>query len=337
MTKNILNNILIDALENRASDIHFTQEQANKVRIKFRSGNTMIPKGSLDMEQYNKLVAYVKFHASMDLAHPMQPQSGSLTVENETSTVHCRVSILPTTKFTSLVLRVIHNPLKITIDDIPYFPENAKTLKRIIKAQSGLVLIAGTVSSGKSTTALALVDELKKQGRSVITIEAPIEYQPSDIVQIAVSKKSEVKPKQVEIVTTEQDYDYKVGIKEILRHDPDVIVIGEIQSADVAKQAIRAAESGHLVVATVHAKDVLGAIHRMLDFRISIDDLNQSLVAVTNQRLMPVNGGKKALMEIATNEYLQKILEQIKNNHVCSIPYTTLDEEFLQYKRRKDD
>lgn len=319
MIKTELIKIVSDAIDINASDVHFTLEDTGLVLIQYRAGNLMMPHMRLERVQYEQLLSYIKFHASLDLAHPMQPQSGSLVIEEENEVLSCRVSILPTAKFQSLVLRVINIKMGKELDKIPFFLSNAKLMKEMVQKEAGLILIGGPTGSGKTTTAYALIDYLKsKMSKSVITIEDPIEYHQPDIVQMQVNESAGM--------------NYDVGIKEILRHDPDVIVIGEIRDAATAKQAIRAALTGHLVISTIHSKDNLGTIHRLLDLGISVHDIDQSVVALVNQRLIDAGDSKKALMEICQDKHLAMIMEQIIEGKVITIPYTDLSEEFLKWK-----
>jgi competence protein ComGA len=319
MIKTELIKIVSDAIDINASDIHFTLEDTGLVLVQYRAGNLMMPRSRLEREQYEQLLSYIKFHASLDLAHPMQPQSGSLVIEGENEMLSCRVSILPTAKFQSLVLRVINIKMGKELEEIPFFLSNAKLMKEMMQKEAGLILIGGPTGSGKTTTAYALIDYLKsKLSKSVITIEDPIEYQQPDIVQMQVNENAGM--------------NYDVGIKEILRHDPDVIVIGEIRDADTAKQAMRAALTGHLVISTIHSKDNLGTIHRLLDLGISVHDIDQSVVALVNQRLIEVGDSKKALMEICKDNHLVTTMEQVIEGKVITIPYTSLGEEFLKWK-----
>ena len=319
MIKTELIDIIKDAIEMSASDIHFTLAEAGDVLVQLRAGNLMLPRSHIDRNFYEKMLAYIKFHASMDLANPMQPQSGGLVVEEGDDALSCRVSILPTAKFHSLVLRIINVKMGKNLEEIPLFQSNAKLLKQIAEIEAGLILVGGPTSSGKTTTAYAMIDYLKNElGKSVITIEDPIEYQQPDIVQMQVNESAGM--------------NYEVGIKEILRHDPDVIVIGEIRDKTTAQNAIRAALTGHLVISTVHSRDNMGTIHRMMDLGISTSDLSQSLVGLVNQRLIPVETDRKALFEICWSEDLEKTMTQVHEGAILSTAYTTIDEEFLEWK-----
>ena len=319
MIKTELINLITDAIEINASDIHFTLEDTGGVLVGYRAGNLMMPRRCLERNQYEQLLSYIRFHASLDLAHPMQPQSGSLVIEEEQEVLSCRVSILPTTQFHSLVLRVINIKMGKELEEIPFFLSNVALMKEMMQKEAGLILIGGPTSSGKTTTAYGFIDYLKsKLSKSVITIEDPVEYQQPDIVQMQVNENAGM--------------NYDVGIKEILRHDPDVIVIGEIRDGGTAKQAVRAALTGHLVISTIHSKDNLGTIHRLLDLGISVHEIDQSVVALINQRLVEAGDSKKALMEICKDSDLAVTIQQVIEGQVIVIPYTSLDEEFLKWK-----
>lgn len=319
MIKTELLEIVKDAIKMNASDIHFSQADNQTVLVQLRAGNLMLPRTHIARDQYDKILAYIRFNASMDLSHPMQPQSGGLVIQENDDVVSCRVSILPTAKFQSMVLRVINTKVGKSLDEIPLFEHNAQTLKKLAEIEAGLILIGGPTSSGKTTTAYALIDFLKNTlGKSVITIEDPIEYQQPDIVQMQVNESAGM--------------NYEVGIKEILRHDPDVIVVGEIRDQITASNAIRAALTGHLVISTIHSRDNLGSIHRIMDLGIPITDLSQGAVALINQRLVPADGGRKALFEICYGANLEQIIEQVSEGNVFNLPNTTIDEEFLQWK-----
>jgi len=322
MIQTELINIVKDAIKMSASDIHFTLAENGDILIQLRAGNVMLPRAHIDKKKYEKILAYIRFYASMDLGHPLQPQSGGLVIQEGDDVLNCRVSILPTAKFQSLVLRIINIKMGKSLEEIPLFQSNIKLLKAIVELEAGLILIGGPTGSGKSTTAYAMIDYLKNVlGKSVITIEDPIEYQQPDIVQMQVNENAGM--------------NYEVGIKEILRHDPDVIVIGEIRDKITAGNAIRAALTGHLVISTVHSKDNLGTIHRMIDLGTSIIDLSQAVVGLVNQRLIDTNHDKKALFEICYGKKLENTLEQVNKGGMFSISYTTIDEEFLKWKSIK--
>ncbi len=300
----------------KASDIHFILKD-HQILVQFRVGAFMIPHEPMSTSSYEQLLAYIKFQASLTLTHPRQPQSGLLQLETNDMTYFTRVSILPTSHYQSLVLRLINHQQKKTLDDLPYFIQNADILKDMAMMQAGLILISGPTGSGKTTTTYAFIDYLKQQlGKSIVTIEDPVEYQQPDIVQMQVNESLGMT--------------YDVGIKEILRHDPDVIIIGEIRDAQTAHQALRAAFTGHLVISTVHAKNIIGTINRLRDLGLSLQELEQAMVGVVNQRLIQKEDERKAIFEICFGEQLDHLFSNLQQGNSYSIPYKTLDEELFE-------
>jgi len=353
MVRDELKNMIDEAVSRKGRDIHFSKND-DGVTIRTRRGNTMVELKTIKTSEYEQLLAYVRFNSNLDLAHPMQPQSGSFTIEDSKTKSDCRVSILPAMGFNSLVIRVINHGNRVTLDVLPYFKENAQKLKELAKNPSGLIMLGGPTESGKTTTAYAMIEHLKKElGKSVIIIDEPSEYRQPDITQFKMNepensdknssitdKSNVVSSQETSLSTGETGMKYDIGIKEILRHDPDVILIGEIRDANTARQAIRAALTGHLVISTIHSKDNLGTMYRMLDLGIAINELEQTAVGFVNQRLIPIEAdnktGKTALMEIADGDGLETMLKQVKTGYIDHLPYQTLDEEFLNWQSDLD-
>ena len=307
-----LKRLIKEAITLKASDIHFTLKD-NDILVQFRVGSLMISSDRMSPSTYEQLLAYIKFHASLTLTHPKQPQSGLLKLKDATALYYTRVSILPTPHYQSLVLRLINHHHKKKLDEISHFPQTTDILKDMARMPAGLILISGPTGSGKTTTTYPLIDYLKDElGKSIVTIEDPVEYQQPDIVQMQVNESLGMT--------------YDVGIKEILRHDPDVIVIGEIRDVKTARQALRAAFTGHLVISTVHAKNVRGTLNRLIDLGISTQDLEQALVGIANQQLIENKTDRKAMFELCFGEQLDHLFSQLSP---ASLPYHTLDEELV--------
>lgn len=313
--------LLKRAQDLRASDIHFVM-QDQQILVQFRVGPFMIPHEPLTLKNYDHLLSYIKFQASLSLLHPKQPQSGLLTLIGPEEAYYCRVSILPTQHYQSLVLRLINHQHQRTLDEIPYFKRNANALKEMAHLTAGLLLISGPTGSGKTTTTYALIDYLKHNlGKSIVTIEDPVEYQQPDIVQMQVNEG--------------MGMTYEVGIKEILRHDPDVIIIGEIRDVQTARQALRAAFTGHLVISTVHAKSVIGTINRLLDLGLTLQELEQAVIGIANQRLIKFEEERKALFELCYQDHLEILFHQLMEGEMLQPAFTTIDEEFLACQQNR--
>ena len=307
--QNMITDLIEKAHAKKSSDIHFIME-ATGIGVKFRVGAEMKHHLTLPHSTYSQILSYIKFHASLSLAHPKQPQSGIIAIKGNGALFNARVSIIPTYHYQSLVLRLINQQSRKLLDDIPYFPQNANLLREMAQSQAGLILISGPTGSGKTTTAYGLLHYLKEIGKSIVTIEDPVEIELPDLVQIQINES--------------MGMTYDAGIKEILRHDPDVIVIGEIRDAKTAAQAVRASLTGHLVISTVHAKNILGTVHRMLDLGISSQELEQALIGVINQRLIKADADYKALLEMCFGAQMEQLFASGLNEK----SYRTLDEEY---------
>ena len=339
MVKDELKNIIDEAVSRKGSDIHFIKND-DDVIIRTRRGNTMEKLKTIKISDYENLLAYVRFHSNLDLTNPKQPQSGGMSIEDGKFRADCRVSILPMMGFNSLAIRVINHDFGVTLDELPYFKENAQKLKELAQKSSGLVMLGGSKNSGKITTAYAMVDHLKKElGRNVIIIDEPSEYRQPDVKKFRVNEervtdsvKNSSAEKSNEVSTRETGMKYDVGIKEILRHDPDVILIGEIKDENTASQAMRAAMTGHLVISTIYSKDNIGTIYRILDLGINLDELSQIAVGLVNQRLVPIETKRTALMEIATGADLEALIKQVKNGQITHVPYKPINKEFLDWE-----
>ena len=247
-----------------------------------------------------KLLAYIKYEAALSVTHPLQPQSGLLTLTLNQVPLYCRVSILPTYHYQSLVLRLLYQEKTKSLEELSYLHASSNTLKTLVNHPSGLVVISGATGAGKTTTAYALMKHLKDdQNKTIITLEDPVECYIKSFLQIPINEQTGLT--------------YERGLKEILRHDPDVIVIGEIRDQASAKQALRAALTGHLVITTVHATSCLGTIHRLLDLGLSLDDLIHVTHGIVHQRLIYQEDDKRALYDILQADELIATFDELKH------------------------
>ncbi len=242
-----------------------------------------------------------------------------MTIQN--TPISLRISTLPTTHLKeSLVIRILPQKYQIPIEKMSLYPSSAKKLLALLMYSHGLILFTGPTGSGKTTTLYSLVHHCSVAlNRNVITLEDPVEKQYEEMVQIQVNEKAGIT--------------YSTGLKAILRHDPDIIMVGEIRDRETAEIAIRASLTGHLVISTMHTKDAKGAIYRLMELGIQWHEIQQTLIAVSAQRLLkllcPVCGtecnGKclryenlkrASVYEIVTGTALSDVLKEAKGEKV---------------------
>ncbi|MBP3041132.1 type II/IV secretion system protein [Bacillaceae bacterium Marseille-Q3522] len=267
--------IIRDAVKSYASDIHIIPRIRDTL-IQFRIANRILPRFTLSTGECDKLISHFKFSASMDIGERRRPQNGAFTCKINGQIIHLRLSTLPSSYSESLVIRVLpSDPAQFFIKNLSLFPQDTCKLMALLKHAHGLILLTGPTGSGKSTTLYSLIHESSHLlQRNIITLEDPIEIQDERILQIQVNEKAGVS--------------YASGLKAILRHDPDLIILGEIRDDETAKIAVRASLTGHLVLSTMHAQDAKGAIYRLLEFGVPAVELKQTLIAVTAQRLVEI-------------------------------------------------
>ncbi len=256
-----------------ATDIHLLPE-GREVLIQFRIADKMYGQEVLPGAQYEKLAAHFKFLAGLDIGEKRRPQSGSFTMKIENRAIDLRVSSLPSIYRESIVLRLMHDRL-VPIQALSLFPADVKLMDGFIGKRAGLLILTGPTGSGKTTTLYTLIEKAKRDFmKKVITLEDPVEKKASGVLQVQINEKAGIT--------------YATGLKAALRHDPDLIMVGEIRDAETAAIAVRAALTGHLVITTMHTKNTTGALNRLIDFGIPKGDLKQTLISVTAQRLVDV-------------------------------------------------
>jgi len=210
------------------------------------------------------------------------------------------------------VLRILNSNLKIDVDSLSMFKNQNDYFRHLLTKPNGLILFSGATGSGKTTTLYTLLKSVKN--KKIYSIEDPIEVYVDNIVQLQVNESL--------------GFDYHQGIAQILRHDPDIIMIGEIRDEKVAKSAVIAANTGHLVLSTIHSSSAGGVISRMVELGVNIDHLYENLLCISNQRMM-INKRKKTKTVIYEVMDLKEI-NYFKKNHVNSKGFISLD---LQTKK----
>lgn len=268
----IVDYILSEAIRLRASDIHF-EPQANYVRVRIRIDGVLrnfklLPKGL-----QGQVISRLKVISNMDVAESRLPQDGRAAFQVGPKRVNLRFSSLPSAYGENIVVRVLDPAVQIkSIANLGLFPEDEKALRAMISRPHGVVIITGPTGSGKTTTLYAIINELNSVDRSIFTLEDPIEYQIEGVCQTQVNE---------EIGLT-----FDVGLRTLLRQDPDVILVGETRDLETARLMVRAALTGHLVLTTLHTNSAYGAIPRLIDMGVERFLLPAALVGVIAQRLV---------------------------------------------------
>lgn len=276
----LLDSILLSAMQRRASDIHI--EAADRAtKVKLRVDGILIPAMEpLDIRLHAPLVSRLKVMSELDIAERRVPQDGSFRMRLDRKTVDFRVSILPSVFGESVVIRILDRDSIATgvsalkLERIGFNPEDLKRFRKAITRPHGMVLVTGPTGSGKTTTLYAAISEMNTFEDKLITIEDPVEYQLSGVVQIPVNEKKGVT--------------FARGLRSILRHDPDKIMVGEIRDAETAQIAIQSALTGHLVLTTVHANNVFDVIGRFASMGIDAYNFLAALNCVLAQRLVRI-------------------------------------------------
>ncbi|OCN05022.1 competence protein ComG [Erysipelotrichaceae bacterium MTC7] len=288
--------LLLELIESyQATDVHFTlQNKRLYVRIRGIYGIQEVEHKFLD----ESLFHYLKFTANLDLGNSLLPQSGNFSYVYKQKELQFRFSYLRTMQLQTGVLRILNNHQAFAIEDLTKEEAQVAIFYDWLKRSSGLILLSGPTGAGKTTTLHALLEALALQeNKHVITLEDPIEIQSNTYLQLQINEKI--------------DFTYEEGIKQILRHDPDVIMIGEIRDGKTAKQLITAALSGHLVLSTIHAKSCKDVIKRMLDFGVSVLDLKETLFGLSSQRIYKAKDEERriCIYELMEEQDIQILLE----------------------------
>jgi type IV pilus assembly protein PilB len=276
----LLDSILLSAMQRRASDIHIeASDRATKVKL--RVDGILVPAMEpLDVRLHAPLVSRLKVMSELDIAERRVPQDGSFRMRLDRKTVDFRVSILPSVFGESVVVRILDREAMTTgvstlrLERLGFNPEDLKRFRRAIVRPYGMVLVTGPTGSGKTTTLYAAITEMNTAEDKLITIEDPVEYQLAGVVQIPVNEK--------------KGLTFARGLRSILRHDPDKIMVGEIRDAETAQIAIQSALTGHLVLTTVHANNVFDVIGRFASMGIDAYNFLAALNCVLAQRLVRI-------------------------------------------------
>ncbi|HEY0565393.1 MAG TPA: GspE/PulE family protein [Terriglobales bacterium] len=274
----LVDTTIFSALERRASDIHIEAE-GDSVNIKYRIDGVLQQAMPPIAKEHNQtIISRVKVMSELDIAERRVPQDGRFRVRYKGRLIDFRVSIMPTVHGENAVLRVLdkesmsekfHN---LTLEVVGFAEDDLRRFRRYITEPYGMVLVTGPTGSGKTTTLYAALNEIKSEEDKIITIEDPVEYQIRGITQIPVNEK--------------KGLTFARGLRSILRHDPDKILVGEIRDTETAQIAIQSALTGHLVFTTVHANNVVDVLGRFLNMGVEPYNFVSALNCILAQRLV---------------------------------------------------
>lgn len=274
----LVNTMLLDGLAKRASDVHIETFEKG-ISVKYRIDGVLYPAMNvIDRQHHGALISRLKVMAELDIAEKRVPQDGRFKLRLGHRDIDFRLSIIPAAFGEDVVIRVLDKAAVteglrgLRLESLGMVPEVLKKFRRSIREPYGMVLITGPTGSGKTTTLYAALSELDATEEKVITIEDPVEYQLDGIVQIPVNEK--------------KGLTFALGLRSILRHDPDKIMVGEIRDVETAQIAVQSALTGHLVFTTVHANNAFDVIGRFTHMGVDVYSFLSALNCVMAQRLV---------------------------------------------------
>src|SRR5919199_1547229 len=285
----LVDTIIFNAMESRASDIHI-ETRDTEVQVKYRIDGALYAKvDPIDLAYHQTLISRIKVMSELDIAERRVPQDGRFRVRYKGRNVDFRVSIMPTVHGEDAVIRILDKEQineqfrNLNLAVVGFDEDDLRRFRHYIAEPYGMVLVTGPTGSGKTTTLYAALNEIRNEEDKIITIEDPVEYQLHGITQIPVNEK--------------KGLTFARGLRSILRHDPDKIMVGEIRDEETAQIAIQSALTGHLVFTTVHANNVIDVIGRFLNMGVEPYNFVSSLNCVLAQRLVRV------LCEVCKRQY----------------------------------
>lgn len=268
----MLEQLLADAVEARATDVHIEPGDAG-FRVRVRVDGVLLGFSAVAAESGRQLCSQIKVRAGMDIAQRMLPQDGSMTFAGGQGRHDVRVSSQPTIQGEKLVLRLLPSrPLYPGLENLGMCPETAARFSRLLQRRQGLVLVAGPTGCGKTTTLYAALNLLDREELNIMTLEDPVEYRIPGIIQTQVNYRGGL--------------NFATGLRGVLRQDPDVVLVGEIRDPETAAITVRAALTGHLVLATLHTVDSRAAVTRLLDMGCAPYQVAAAISGVLAQRLV---------------------------------------------------
>lgn len=291
LASSLSDKLLASAFEQQAADIHFSPF-IHKTDIHFRIHGQRQFQTSVPSSDYQMLLTYYKFISGMDIGEIRKPQNGTIHTEAKASRYALRLSTMPAQHAESLAIRILPQDQSLSLEQLFLFPEQTIRLKKWMSCRAGLILLTGPTGSGKTTALYALLKTAcSEKNMQAITLEDPIEKEIPGLLQVQINPKAGIT--------------FESGLRASLRHDPDVLMIGEIRDEATAKLAFQASLTGHLVLSTLHAKNAAGTIARLLDMGIRKADIQQSLIGAAAVQLVPYYSGMQIAGRAAFTEMIE--------------------------------
>ena len=266
--------IAVNALNSRASDIHI-EAGVHETLVRVRVDGALQTQSRHSIDLHERLITRIKILARLDIAEKRLPQDGRLYIGHHFARpdIDCRVSILPTLHGEKAVIRILPSRSEdLDLNEIGLLPNQLQVFKNSLRQTSGLILVTGPTGSGKTRTLYSCLRELNQSHRNLCSIEDPIEIRLPGVNQVAYHPRAGL--------------DFPIIIRALLRQDPDVIMIGEIRDANTAELAMQAAQTGHLVLSTLHTRNAHGALSRLKNLGVDSETIESCLLSVSSQRLV---------------------------------------------------
>lgn len=281
----LVNLVLLDAVKGGASDVHFQPYRENLI-VRYRIDGVLFDAHTLPKALQDEVTSRIKVMGKMDIAEKRLPQDGRATVTVGERTIDLRIASLPGSYGERVVLRLLDKSTRVySLSEVGMDERTRGRFRELIAMEHGLILLTGPTGSGKTTTLYAALQEINTRDRNVLTLEDPIEYDIEGISQTQINVK--------------KGLTFASGLRNVLRQDPDIIMVGEIRDHETAVMAIQSALTGHLVFSTLHTNDAASAVARLMDLGIEPYLVSSSLLAVLAQRLI-----RKVCPDCATDRQL---------------------------------